>query len=212
MKLCFCAMRFAADSTSIRNALPRPASAHRTTEWPDQVRSRRSQETGPSRAVFCDESLRTDRHARLLPRLTLSPLIGGFPTPARLRISSAFGILALAARSAKYSSVRNAETSSARATLMSWLSATPSAWANCRASFTNEGWSRSTKLLFLMTPSPSRCFETRTSCTPGRGTIARRRVAAADLLASPHCSTCQAFCAYFAQYTWCQTHAARGQP
>ena len=48
------AMRSAADSTSIRNALSNPAPALRTSGWPDRARSRQSRETGPSRPVFGD--------------------------------------------------------------------------------------------------------------------------------------------------------------
>src|SRR5450759_357288 len=68
-----------------------------------------------------------------------SPFIGGLPTPARLRTFSAFGISARAARAVKWSAVRSAESFSATATLISWLSATPSASASLRASSRSEG-------------------------------------------------------------------------
>src|SRR5947209_598831 len=75
-----------------------------------------------------------DCYTRFLARRSLSPFADGLPTPARLRMLSAFGMLARAARSAKYLSVRKADSFSATATLMSWLSATPSASAIWRAS------------------------------------------------------------------------------
>jgi hypothetical protein len=62
-------------------------------------------------------SLRIDAGhlAGLLARRSLSPFIGGLPTPARSRMPSAFGTLARAARSAKYFSVRRAESFEPRA-------------------------------------------------------------------------------------------------
>jgi hypothetical protein len=55
-----------------------------------------------------------------------SPSIGGLPLPARSRIRRVSARSARRPLSRKYSSVRKAETFSATATLMSWLTATPS--------------------------------------------------------------------------------------
>ena len=79
-----------------------------------------------------------------------SPATGGFPAPARFGIRRAFATFPLAARSAKYSSVRKADTFSATATLINWFMATPSALATFRASSINDGCSLNAKLLFFM--------------------------------------------------------------
>ncbi len=79
------------------------------------------------------------RVGRFTQSITSSPFTGLAPAPARFSRPSACGVSARAARSAKYVSVRRAESFSATATLMSWFSATPSASASLRASSSSDG-------------------------------------------------------------------------
>jgi len=82
-----------------------------------------------------------------------SPGSGGFPRPARFRSRFAFATSPLAPRSRRYSSVRKADTFSATATLMNWLSATPSVSETRRASSKIDACSRKATLLLLMSPN-----------------------------------------------------------
>src|SRR5579864_8295926 len=83
-----------------------------------------------------------------------SPSNGGFPLPARSRIRKVSARSARRPLSRKYSSVRKAETFSATATLISWLTATPSSSATLRNSSSKEGCSRNAKLLRLIVRIP----------------------------------------------------------
>src|SRR2546425_5935701 len=60
----------------------------------------------------------------------------------------------LAARSAKYSSVRNVDTLSAAATLISWFTATPAAFAICRHFLRQRRLKAQDKLAFLHRTTP----------------------------------------------------------
>jgi hypothetical protein len=74
---------------------------------------------------------------------------------------------------AKNSSVRWADSFSAKATLISWFRATPSAWAKAFASSIRVGWSRNAKLLDLMGVHPFQGFgwtqrQNAKSCSDGQ--------------------------------------------
>ena len=98
--------------------------------------------TSPERSLLRDEAhvnvkepaaaIQVDRYLADRERRTVgnsSPATGGFPAPARFKIRSAFATFPLAARSAKYASVRKADNFSATATLINWFMATPSVLA-----------------------------------------------------------------------------------
>jgi virulence-associated protein VagC len=88
----------------------------------DRVRIRRVDHQGVLLEPFIPKSLK------------FIALDGRIPLPTRARIRLTLAGLARRARSSKYSSVRTAETFSACASVMSWLSATPSDSAALRAS------------------------------------------------------------------------------
>src|ERR1035437_3591630 len=104
------------------------------------ARSRlRRRKPGPPPFTSTNSQPRLHHHAAWLYALLFlggssSPFIGGLPIPVRLRTFRAFGISARAARPGREAAVRRAERFSATATLISWLSATPSASASLRSS------------------------------------------------------------------------------
>src|ERR1700756_189940 len=87
-----------------------------------------------------------------------SPGSGGFPRPARFSSRFAFATSPLAPRSRRYSSVLKADTFSATATLMNWLSATPSASETRRASSNIDDCNRNATLLLLMPSNLPPCI------------------------------------------------------